>query len=385
MQPRAAALYILTCLAQLDAVMNRFAFNACWCGLLLLAAGPMLARADTKGDGPDYQEVYSLIRAQLAGVSDADLNRAAVQGLINSLSPKVSLVAGDASAPAASDAPVLSKVSMLDGGIAYLRVERVGEGLDAAVNKAYQRLTSTNQLEGLAIDLRYAKGGDYSAAAATADLFVAKAQPLLDWGSGVVSSHEKTNAIRVPVAVLVNRATSGSAEALAAAMRETGAALLLGGRTAGEAMIAQSFPLKSGGALRIATAPIALGDGSTMSLKGLEPDISVAVNAEDERAYYADAFRIVRKSVGAIPGTALTTNSAGGTNGTHRVRFNEAELVRQHREGLEGEGGESDRPTTVRSATDRKPETEVLQVRDPVLGRALDLLRGLAVVRQSRS
>ena len=150
-------------------------------------------------------------------------------------------------------------------------------------------------------------------------------------------------------------------------------------------MIAQSFPLKNGGALRIATAPIALGDGSTMSLKGLEPDITVAVSAEDERAYYADAFRVVRKSGGGVPGAALTTNQSGTTNGTQHVRFNEAELVRQHREGLEGEGGPPDRPAAVRSMPDRKPEPEVLQVRDPVLGRALDLLRGLAVVRQSRS
>src|SRR5262249_7284865 len=153
-------------------------------------------------------------------------------------------------------------------------------------------------------------------------------------------------------------------EALAAALRETGAALVLGDRTAGQAMIAQSFPLKNGGALRIATAPIALGDGSKMSLKGLEPDISVAVSAEDERAYCADAFRVVRKSGGALAGTASAANPAGGTNGTGRMRFNEAELVRQHREGLEGEGGEPDRPKAVRTATDRKPETEVLQVRD---------------------
>jgi peptidase S41-like protein len=365
--------------------MTRFEIKPCWCALLLLAAGPMMARADTKSDGPDYQEVYDLIRAHLAGVSDAELNRAAVQGLINSLSPKVSLAANDSAAPDASDAPLLSKVAVLDSGILYLRVARVAEGLDAAIDGAYQRVASTNRLEGLVLDLRYATGASYPAAAATVDLFVAKAQPLLNWGSGVVSSHEKTNAIRLPVAVLVNRATAGAAEALAAALRETGAALMLGGRTAGQAMIAQSFPLKNGGALRIATAPIALGDGSTMSLKGLEPDIGVAVSAEDERAYFADAFRVVRKSGDAVPGAAVTTNQAGGTNGTRRVRFNEAELVRQHREGIEGEGGAPDRPMLFRSTPDRKTETEVLQVRDPVLGRALDLLRGLAVVRQSRS
>src|SRR6185503_15236598 len=97
------------------------------------------------------------------------------------------------------------------------------------------RMASTNSLTGLVLDLRYAGGFDYSAAAATADLFVNAARPLLNWGNGVVSSQEKTNAIQVPVAVLVNGRTAGAAEALAAALRETGSGLILGGKTAGQA------------------------------------------------------------------------------------------------------------------------------------------------------
>jgi hypothetical protein len=377
-------LYFRVGLAQFDGVMTHFGFSSILCGLLLLAAGPTVSRADTKGDGPDYQEIYDLIRAHVAGISDAELNRAAVQGLLTTLSPKVSLVGKGISTPAASEGPLLSKVAMLGDGIAYLRVSRVADGLEGAIDDAYQRLAATNKLEGVVLDLRYATGVDYTTAAATADLFVAKAQPLLNWGNGVVSSHEKTNAIRLPVAVLVNGATAGSAEALAAALRETGSALVLGGRTAGQAMIAESFPLKSGGELRIATAPIALGDGSTISLKGLEPDIGVTVSAEEERAYYADAFHVARKGPEPAAVTGSLTNETAGTNGAHRVRFNEAELVRQHRDGLD-ESGEPDRPTLLRQGPDRKVQAEMPLVRDPVLARAMDLLKGLAVVRQSRS
>jgi hypothetical protein len=59
------------------------------------------------------------------------------------------------------------------------------------------------------------------------------------------------------------------------------------------------------------------------------------------------------------------------------MRFNEAELVREHREGRDRDTGETPRA--------RAPEPERPVVSDPALARALDLLRGLAVVRQSKS
>src|SRR5262249_43692162 len=151
-----------------------------------------------------------------------------------------------------------------EGNIAYLRITKVDEDLARAVSAAYQQLSSTNKISGLVLDLRYTDGTDYAAATATADLFVGKNEPLLNWGNGVVSSHEKPDAITVPVAVLVNHATSGASEALAAMLREVNAGLILGNRTAGAAMVSQEYPLKDGERLRIASAPVTLGDGSTL-------------------------------------------------------------------------------------------------------------------------
>jgi hypothetical protein len=178
------------------------------------------------------------------------------------------------------------------------------------------------------------------------------------------------------VAVLVNRQTSGAAEALAAVLREAGSGLILGNRTAGQAMIAQDFPLKNGERLRIATAPIKLGDGSTMSDQGLKPDITVEVAAADERGYYSDAYKVPKRAE-LLAGAGLTfTNRAGGTNRVvRRPLFNEAELVRERREGI----SEAD----ITALEER--ELEKPMVTDPVLARALDLLKGLALVRQSHS
>jgi hypothetical protein len=348
--------------------------------LVLVGAQPGLLRAQTKAEDaamPDFKEVYDLVRAHLAGTSEAQLNQAAVQALVSGLGPRVSLVTNGAAAKTRAEAPLVSKSIVFDGEIAYVRVERVGDGLAKAVHDICTRLAGTNKLAGLILDLRYAAGDDYASAAATAELFIKKDVPLLDWGTGMVRSKDKGDAISLPVAVLVNRQTTGAAEALAAVLRETGSGLILGNRTAGQAMIAQEFPLKNGERLRIATAPIQLGDGSALSAQGLKPDIAVEVGAADERAYYADAYQVPsRTELLAGGGLALTNNQASATNRTiRRPRFNEAELVRERREGI----SEADM-TALRDRGTDKP-----MVTDPALARALDLLKGLALVRQSHS
>ena len=193
--------------------------------LLIAVTGSIPLRAATTNASPDFQEVFDLIRQHAAGVSAEELNHAAVQGLLAALGPKVSLGTNNASANATTN-PV-AEVTLFDGDIVYLRIARVDDGLAKGINAAYERLKATNKVSGMVLDLRYTAGSDYKAAADTADLFVSKNHPLLNWGEGVVMSHEKDGAIRVPVGILVNRKTSGAAEALAAVVRATGAGLIL--------------------------------------------------------------------------------------------------------------------------------------------------------------
>ncbi len=342
--------------------------------LLVLVGIEAEARADTNA-APDFMEVYDLVRAHVRDLGVTELNRAAVQALVTALGPKVSLVANGEAANA-TGGPMVSKSSLFDRDIGYVRIARVGEGLAKALRAACDQLGPTNKLKGLVLDLRFAGGDDYAAAVAAADLFVNKERPLLDWGNGLVRSKEKADAITVPVAVLVNRRTAGAAEALAAVLRQTGAGLVLGSKTAGQAMIAQEFPLKDGQRLRIATAPIQLGDGSALSGKGLKPDITVEVSLEEEQAYYSDAFKAVTKpALFAGVGLSLTNPDNGTNRFARRPRFNEAELVRERRDG-------PSRDSELTAEEDNGPERT--PVRDPALARALDLLKGLAVVRHSR-
>lgn len=354
-------------------------------GINLLAAlsvgllSPAIAgSAEAPAAVPDFKEVYDQVRAHLEGATDADLNRAAIEGFISALGSKVTLEGGGNPTNTPAAGPAVSRARVFDNDIAYLRFAHLSAGAAKAVRTAYDHLASSNKVKGVVLDLRYTEGTDYAGAAAIADLFILKEKPLLDWGAGLVRSKSKTDAIALPVAVLVNGQTKGAPEALAAVLRATGTGLILGGKTAGQAMIASEFPLKNGQRLRIATAPLELGDGTKLSGEGLKPDISVDVTPEDERAYYADAFRTFpRTNLLAADNFTLTNHPSGTNRAARRSRFNEAELVRERREGL--------RDNELIQEGSRESDPERPAVRDPVLGRAIDVLKGLAVVRAARS
>lgn len=347
-------------------------------GLAAALAWPAAGRS-AEANAPDFKEVYDLIRSHLAGETEAELDQAAVQGLLAQLHAKVSLLSDGAGTNAAATGPLVAKSALFDGPIAYLRVGRVGEGLAKEAAAAYKDLSGgSNAVKGVVLDLRNTDGMDYAAAADAADLFVSKELPLLDWGNGLTRSKPKSDAITVPVAVLVNQRTAGAAEALAAILRETDRGLILGATTAGEATMAQEYPLKTGQRLRIATAAVKLSNGETLSVHGVKPDIQVAVNPQDEKAYLADPFKELSKPPTLLAGNLFTpaagTNATSGTNRAGRGRISEADLIRERKEGKELD----DTEPTIRDLEVQKPV-----VRDPVLGRALDLIKGLSVIQQA--
>ena len=322
-------------------------------------------------DLPKFDEVYKLLRENLSGVNESDLDQAAVKGIIGQLEPRVSLARPDAE----GDGQALNKTEIYDDAFVYFRVGRVGSELADKIAVAYGEEAATNKIKGVVLDLRFANGLDYAAAAATANLFINGDQPLLDWGTGSALATAKTNAISAPVAILVNRQTRGAAEALAAVLRDANVGLLLGSPTAGMASEFKEFTLSNGSKLRIATNPVKLRSDTELA-RELSPDIAVSVTSGDEKAYFTNAYAVLRRGFDVASGSP--TNQADTATNRNQRRFNEAELVRQQREGSNSDDGET-------TPTRKKEQTERPLVTDPVLSRALDLLKGLAVVQQGVS
>jgi len=279
-----------------------------------------------------FEQVYTLLRTNLQGAKAAQLDRAAIKGLLNQFPSKVMLVReGGSEAQTAADAP-LGKTAVFDNSYAYFRVLKVETNLAGELMASYRDMAATNKskIKGVVLDLRFAGGTDFAAAAAAADCFLNADQPLLEFGGVTARSTKKDNAITVPLAALINSKTSEAAEGLAAVLRQTSTGLLLGTESAGRASLFKDFPLNEGGKLRIAVGEIKLGDG-TVFRGGIKPDIVVKTNPEDEKAYWEHPWQ--------VPGEVGKTNAAGTnlaaspsqTNGGAFRRFSEAELVREQR------------------------------------------------------
>jgi hypothetical protein len=353
-----------------------------YAGLLIVALVVVYAES-ARGEIPKvplkFEEVFSLVKSNLFAVGDADLNQVAIEGFLTQLQPRVLLVTSELLDQDRTNAVLLTKTNVYDGAFAYLRVVRVAEGLASAIDQACDRLISSNKLKGLVLDLRYARGSDYAAAGAVADLFLSSEQLLLDWGTASARSTAKSTSLSLPLMILANEKTAGAAEALAAVLRQYNVGLVIGKKTAGAAEIYKEFTLTNGIRLLIAVAPVKLEGSQALSRDGVEPDILVAVSEEDEKAYWEDPYRAISKrgsravSAGAVPPPGESSKIAQ----TSRRRMNEADLVRMQREGM-------DPDLDLPEVSSKTAESEKMLVRDPALARALDLLKGLAVVKQLR-
>jgi Peptidase family S41 len=345
----------------------------------MLSAGlalPMSGRAEWL----KFEDVFTAIRSNLVGVSETELNQIAIEGFLTQLQPRVLLVTAELMAQNNTNSPLLSRTAVYDNSVGYVRVGRVAEGLAAEITKSLGQLEATNKLKGLVLDLRYAGGLEYAAAGAVADLFLNSERVLLDWGAGSVRSTGKNTSLSIPVAALTNQKTTGAAEALAAILRQAEVGLILGNNTAGQAEAYKELTLTNGLRLLITTGPVKLGNGEPISRNGVIPDIQVTVSPDEENAYWDDPYALLPKkgtrvaNAGSL--TAFDPFRSPGTNSMSSRRVNEADLVRLQKEGIEPE------PGTSRPRRTEDSDKDVL--RDPALARAIDLLKGLAVVRQSR-
>jgi C-terminal processing protease CtpA/Prc len=168
--------------------------------------------------------------------------------------------------------------------------------------------------------------------------------------------------------LLVNGETRGSAEALAGALRAQDRGIIIGSPTAGSAAGWEDVKLSDGRTLRIATAKIVLPhlDSAARQIdifpNGITPDVIVKMEAQTERTVVL----------------APLTNETLTVSLQPRVKKNdltEAQLVKAFR-------GEAVNKFLEKPVTDKGHEEEgdIQNVRDVVLQRAVDILKGIRVL-----
>ncbi len=158
-------------------------------------------------------------------------------------------------------APAATHVVDLGGGVASIRLSRVGPGIADTVRRAIEELRSQG-VKSLMLDLRgTAQGGsDLASGTAMADLFLDRGAVLavsrMRRASGMdnVTDTAPSPFAGMPLAVLIDAGTAGAAEVLAGALQDHDRAIVLGQESYGRGATWSRFSLGNGAVLTLTTA-----------------------------------------------------------------------------------------------------------------------------------
>ncbi len=161
--------------------------------------------------------------------------------------------------------------------IGYLKISAFSEKLADQVEKEVTKLENSN-MSSLIIDLRNNGGGYLSAANETASIFLKKGLTIYS-----LTNNSKTTTIKdetdeykeYKVVVLVNKQTASAAEILAAALKQSYGATLVGTQTYGKGKVQQISSLKNGETIKYTTAKWLTPSGVCIDGVGLSVDYNL--------------------------------------------------------------------------------------------------------------
>ena len=143
--------------------------------------------------------------------------------------------------------------------------------------------------ESLIIDVRSDPGGYITELENILDYLLPEGPVLTQkprWWFGMTTQSDE-NCVDVPMVVLVNADTYSAAELLAAQLRESVGAPIVGEVTSGKGYSQVTFPLPNGGGLGISVATYSTGSGHSLIGEGIIPDVELALSEEEDNQLQA--------------------------------------------------------------------------------------------------
>jgi hypothetical protein len=316
------------------------------------------AAVDALNDA-ELDQVISLLKENYIhpeALSDSEMKRASVQGILDRIAPGASLAAAPA-AGGLSSSPFRSEI--LDNRIGYARLGSTTESNVAELDAALQKFTEKS-LGAMVLDLRATPGSsNFEETAEICRRFCPKGKVLFSVKKPNIKQEQILTSKEEPkyrgiIAVLVDAETAGNAEVVAAVLRAHVNALVIGQQTKGEAVEFAELPLASGKLLRVAVAEVALPEDVRVFPGGVKPDISVPVPWETtETLLKGELEKGVSEFVFEV----------------ERPRLNEAALVAGTNPDLDA----------IQAAQRNKGEKAKAQLHDAVLQRAVDFITTIAI------
>lgn len=246
------------------------------------------------------------------------------------------------------------KTRMLEPGFAYVRLSqfqaRTSDDLLKGIGKLRQQ--ADGRLKGLVLDLRNNPGGVLQAAVGVADAFLSTGTIVYTEGR-IEDSQLRFEATSddvidgAPMVVLVNGGSASASEIVAGALQDHRRAVIMGRQTFGKGSVQTIVPVNQKTAIKLTTARYFTPNGRSIQAEGIVPDIKL-------------------KNL---------TLAEGKNNG---VLLRESQLA-HHLDNPNGGNGKR------KQEKDNKGKEKPLEERDYALSEALNLLKGLAILRSKES
>lgn len=163
---------------------------------------------------------------------------------------------------------------MLENNVGYLQMEIFSATLDEQVANALDDLENQG-MQKLIIDLRNNTGGYLESAEATASLFLEKGKLIysLENKDATAEYYDKTDEnTSYPIVILINGQSASAAEILAAALKDSYGAVLVGEKSYGKGKVQQTYNLSDGSMAKYTSARWLRPNGDCIDGVGLMPD-----------------------------------------------------------------------------------------------------------------
>ncbi|HTT08851.1 MAG TPA: S41 family peptidase [Gammaproteobacteria bacterium] len=244
------------------------------------------------------------------------------------------------------------KGNLLEPGFAYVRIAHFQAHTGADLRSTMERLQRENKgaLKGLVMDLRNDPGGVLTEAVEVCDAFMESGKIVYTEGrvqdSQLEFSAKPGDLLNgAPMVVLINGGSASASEIVAGALQDSQRAVIMGSQSFGKGSVQTILPMNNGAALKLTTALYYTPSGRSIQAQGITPDIVI------KPARIADVQEEIANTV--------------------KEKDLSGHLINQE------DNGKSSAP--VQAA---KPGMEAAQSSDYELHEALNMLKGMALLKE---
>ncbi len=180
--------------------------------------------------------------------------------------------------------PSVVTKKLSDNQIGYIQVSQFSDDTDELVQKAAATLKDEG-VKKIILDLRDNPGGEVTTAVNLSSLWLSQGDQIVQQrrGATVVDTQNATgvNTLKgIPTVVLLNAGSASASEITALALRDHGAATIIGEQSYGKGVVQQLMPFKDGSSLKVTIAKWYSPKGTNIDKKGIKPDVEVKMTDE---------------------------------------------------------------------------------------------------------